>query len=1086
MTSLAGLAVKAQPVRPGNPGSKSGGRGLPTDATFIPTAAQTNIPFELAVPIAPNTLKAEEKIAVADGATPIPVQEDNRGTDRNGWVRWVKLSGYYPGSPTPNWARTLTLSVVSGSPAPGTAISVSDILNATTNNGYDCIITLTDDAGTVWTAAARDGLGARVGWQGVNSPSYHATFRSGPYCTEHIVSVPFRNGGTAHAQLRAYFSIAAYKIGAGAVDARTNPVVAIATEFNIEAAYIRVAKPSDYYYDARVQLGHTAQTTVLNYTGTTSATNITLKHYLDNEGRRYFTAVRTSGTWSVNDVGGTLIELSGGATGRGYIASLKSYPTSDSALVCEEPNQKFSDATLLTRWRNTGICHHFRTAWRPPYNSTTKDNRLWWGTQPKYACHVSGAHIIASQMVPNYQARPSGVSVNLSAVRTFGTKPYHTNGLAWSGNPPAPNGHKPDYMNQWLLNTPGTGGSDDIAVIPGYYVTDILRWDAEQGNALEHLIEHMRCQDSVPTRLRNELDGTLLGPDDCGVYGDDGFRKSGVPFAKINFTGTATTSPWLELTNHAIQRCYVPYLLLGRYFDLENNVVRYTFDVWDGGYQDNQAKYRGGIPSGAPAHGFGRTIGVFDRTIANQGMYRCAPVGVTSGSGVTNVTTMTIVGASSYPHQTGELFFLGNYLSRTGTPTFSADLNTAWYLRRLTATTFEMYDTRARALDTNATAGRITVLTWPGDTYAMPINGYANVALWDQVRTGAWWARNLCNLAAILPDSIHANLSGWTRAAAHRTLDNMNGWFANNYVNNTDFQTPGPRWIIDGLLLDQNSHPQVHASALWEVAFWRLGLMMGQEAGVLGPVGESCIDWLLEDALLWPLRTSDTVPQYLFATYYLSVSSDVFSGGFHYGYTFNDLYKIMMANGLNNGFSPSPDYQYMLNFSFPTRWTASVSSVANPAAVTITLSAPFFDNTKGSASLARHVNSLIMVGNGNSLGTIAAVPSETTCVADFTVYRTGAPPTGGGQKVCLPPMSWGNGNALIDGLLNWGNKTALGPGGGSPPSTTYYTHFRVAAEFAKQRGVNASNYNDCIAFFRKNNVPDPVNLSYLESIASRV
>lgn len=245
----------------------TGGGGLSFEAPSIPqvlsgafflestsVGTQTDMPFEIMVPLIGGDLPSGSRLVAKDGETTLAIQEDNSSTDANDDKRLTKITGILP---TINalQRKTITITAEVGSPATGTDVTLADILATDYEITAKCTI-----SATLYSAVATDGLSASATWS-LTAATYHGKWRSGPYCTEYLVSVPLvASGPTEHSHLRAWFHIAAYKKDTGAVSG-PNPITGIRTDVVIENGYFDVLSPADVTYDYAIDLEDGGTTT---------------------------------------------------------------------------------------------------------------------------------------------------------------------------------------------------------------------------------------------------------------------------------------------------------------------------------------------------------------------------------------------------------------------------------------------------------------------------------------------------------------------------------------------------------------------------------------------------------------------------------------------------------------------------------------------------------------------------------------------------------------------------------------------------------------------------------------------------------
>ncbi|VXC21768.1 conserved exported hypothetical protein [Massilia sp. 9I] len=212
--------------------------------------------------------------------------------------------------------------------------------------------------------------------------------------------------------------------------------------------------------------------------------------------------------------------------------------------------------------------HYHHARWRKLF---------WWnGTAPEVMIKHNTGYLIASRALPNYNQTlsiPESVLVDLKTRFTANSEPMAT-GLAVP------------YM-------PTTGGRDDIGMLPQWAVVYLLSMDRRARDATLGTAElagsysaHYRDKNTdQPVSLIDYPYMTLVGtPGDA----TNPVTKKVETFPKCATT-TACKSPYVDDISHQPAFAYLPYMLTGDHFFLEELQFWGTYNVFNSnpGYRDN-------------------------------------------------------------------------------------------------------------------------------------------------------------------------------------------------------------------------------------------------------------------------------------------------------------------------------------------------------------------------------------------------------------------------------------------------------------------------------------------------------------------
>lgn len=990
-------------------GSPANGGGGPTtiDTMTLKTKSGSNIaanqPFEFGLPIAPGTVAQTDKIQLLDGSSNVlTVQEDNRIIDANGDVRFCKVTcvgGTAPGAAS----ETITIQKLTGTPDTSNPITIANLLAQTISaDTFDGTLTLTLPDGTVYTAKCSDGLNASTTWA-YGSPWFAGYNRQGPLCTEFICVVPFTTGGTPHAYLNAEFHIMAYKALPGAWNNSTNPITGVKIYFFVQNGYVGLTSgwantPVDYVYDLVFSTGASSPVNQLSLTGGSTSGNLTLG---GTSGQ--VTATRASGTFGLStsapnssDCGKAIVELSGSATGRGYIC--QNTNGANSAKISVPTGTPFT-GTTVTSWKTMGVYHYYASR---VSNTHPAIGGNWWGTNSDLVYPIlNTSYIKASAMMPNYWLTVSETAVpDLTQVNRDGCHPC---GMSMTSG----------QIKNWALDESATGDVDHIGVMTYQQANACIYWNdaTNHANARTMLIANAELGHRKPMWWQDDTAGTLMRIDDSGIYRLNGGQGGSIQLA----TNAYNTCQFTWAVNHSGQANYFAYLVTGDLYHL-------------------QGMYNYAVQYSVRSNDYGIT-------------------NVSQNAVTVNTATDVLTGPGTLPQQTGESVNIrsngGGRPNVNGSAISNANV---FYYRALTGNTGNVYDTRAHALAGGAT-GLINFTSTGSSVYLL--NGYNKNCLppgvsGAQVRTVAWCGRSIGQGHSLFPTNpISAGIVApdVNRTNGIRRINNMGDYLKTQYVDDVNYQAGGPRFLAVG---NGTTH------GIWQRGYLQQAMLNILETAPVtsGSTLGQFLDWYLADVNQWHVRTSDSYPAAYCSHYYFVISTDISTASpGPAGYDYATLYNAAIG-------APFKTVAYA-KYIPGANITANVTSVANPAAVTVTLSAPYFDTSN---KVPYEGKAWVQVGNG--FGQIVTISSSTVCIIDCTVTTwygvstTNATPiTGSGQTVTLPLPSPGNASSVIaSGLIAYfqGGGMTTGTGGYGPID-------RASIEITKQRSIDTSNYTAAVA-----------------------
>lgn len=593
LLTMAGLYDQAEAILLSGAGVAPGGGGpsLPGElvrwtVTNNTAGAMTNVPIEVPITFSPSggahTLESDAAIEVVDndGTTVIPVGEFGRYSDLAGPdIRGMhKLVCILPNLGA-SQARELTVrKVAATSPTSGTDATAAQILAT----GFTCPVVIDHYDGSTYTADVADGLGAGSTWVDKETPWLKGKWITGiGFATSYIGTVPYMNGATpALNNLTLWFEVTAYKNGRGAVDGG-NPITAIRVQYWTKSAYAQESDPENHWFDMTATCGSNSQAWV----GSSPAKDITMSVWDDpvfadppvnsRLSQCVFNVPAGGTTFTPNSVGMFI----GDGTGQAIIVEYVSATVVNVRIV-----KPFSGTTVTSgTWRIFGL--------HMAYSADVPKQEIWYGgglainAQPNIDSSLGvawtgsvggpGDYFIETKMILPFSTAPASITNSMTR-------------LSLGNNPCASvNG----YIGDWTAYQGTTGGRDDIAPIPGFYVGPLRKWDSNakakiMGNAIKYAM--------FPQWYIDEDTGKALQFDNGVDYfmSSDNWSGTRLPMLSYYLSGGAKyelSGANLQIAHHPCSQ-YIPALITGDYYFVES-LHQQVFGCWaacNPGYHGSQ------------------------------------------------------------------------------------------------------------------------------------------------------------------------------------------------------------------------------------------------------------------------------------------------------------------------------------------------------------------------------------------------------------------------------------------------------------------------------------------------------------------
>lgn len=552
----------------------------PWTITNYSASPMTNVPIEIPIQFSsaggPHPFLPTDAIQVvdSDGTTVIGVGEWGRYSDKAGPdLRGIhKLVCILPNLGA-SQARQLTIKKLANTaPTTGTDISAADIAAT----GFTCPAVMSHSNGTTYTADVATGL-ANSGWSNKTTAANTGTWISGNgFATSHVVKVPYKNGATpAPNNIMLWAEVTAYKGQRGAVSG-LNPIIAIRVQYWTKSAFAQESSPVNHWYDLTTTCGTNVQAWVGN---AAPAKTITLSVYINPNDPGHPDPINTRGSQSVVTVpaGGTTFtansvgQMISDGTGQAVITEYTS-----ATVVVARVTTQFAGTTILSgTWRMWGVNQQF--------SSDIPLQEIWYGgslaitTKPNIDSSLGVAwnsgtltggpftYLRDCKMILPFTTAASAITNSMAQLNACGANPTGT-----------PSG----FIGDWTAYMPTTGGRDDIAPVPGFYVGGLIRYDANgkakiMGDAIKSAMFPMWYIDEntgKALQFNNGIDYFLA---------DENWSGTRLPIADHYITGGAVN----EITNAVFQVAHhpgfqtIPIYLTGDFYYVES-LQQQVFACW--------------------------------------------------------------------------------------------------------------------------------------------------------------------------------------------------------------------------------------------------------------------------------------------------------------------------------------------------------------------------------------------------------------------------------------------------------------------------------------------------------------------------
>lgn len=215
------------------------------------------------------------------------------------------------------------------------------------------------------------------------------------------------------------------------------------------------------------------------------------------------------------------------------------------------------------------LTHFHHARWRKMF---------WWGETPQVHVRHNTPYLISTRAVPNYDQT---VVVSESALATYGAR--------WTGAATEP--MTPGYATGYM---PMAGGRQDIGLLPAWSAAYLLSMDKRAKDVMLGTADlagswssHFRDKRTdKPVSLIDFPYMTILGRDTDTYNSDTGKYEAFPSCASAN----ACVTPYDHDTSHQPNLAYLPYLVTGDYYYLEELQFWAMYDVFSSnpGYRENK------------------------------------------------------------------------------------------------------------------------------------------------------------------------------------------------------------------------------------------------------------------------------------------------------------------------------------------------------------------------------------------------------------------------------------------------------------------------------------------------------------------
>ncbi|QYF95976.1 hypothetical protein KY495_07985 [Massilia sp. PAMC28688] len=214
-----------------------------------------------------------------------------------------------------------------------------------------------------------------------------------------------------------------------------------------------------------------------------------------------------------------------------------------------------------TVYTKLGMAHYHHARWRKVF---------WWGGEPQVHVKHNVAYLLATKAVPNYDRSIAFTETKLASWKN-----------AWTGT-------KVEPMGVGLLNPymPATGGRDELGQMPAWTATYLLTMDKRlkdvalgTGDLGGSWSTHYRDQvTDRPVSILNYPYMTVLAPR-TDTLNPATKKYEAFPACA---TSTSCSTPYSHDTSHQASMAYVPYLVTGDYYYLEELQFWAMYNVFSG------------------------------------------------------------------------------------------------------------------------------------------------------------------------------------------------------------------------------------------------------------------------------------------------------------------------------------------------------------------------------------------------------------------------------------------------------------------------------------------------------------------------
>lgn len=227
--------------------------------------------------------------------------------------------------------------------------------------------------------------------------------------------------------------------------------------------------------------------------------------------------------------------------------------TIENVWAYEAAPQNFTyDATIevggTAVYTKPALAHVHHSRWRKMF---------WWGATPQTHIKHNTEYLISTRAVPNYDRSIVTPESQLAAIKT-----------GWTGSKIEPMGYGMAYIGM-----AAGGGRPDIGIMPGWNTTYLLTMDAR---AREAAFGTADLAGSWPSHYRDKKTGRPLSINDypyATILGNRTDTKNPATGQLEAFplcaTSTGCTSPGAPDSSHQPGFAYLPYIVTGDYYYLE-------------------------------------------------------------------------------------------------------------------------------------------------------------------------------------------------------------------------------------------------------------------------------------------------------------------------------------------------------------------------------------------------------------------------------------------------------------------------------------------------------------------------------------